>query len=413
MSQRKRSNRTRNYLAESLRGNKLLSPLLNTVLILIIILLIILILPIFQPLIDLFKLFAFPIIGGVLLFYIFSPLVNRLSKAGINRHLSILSIFVLILALLVWGGYALIPILREQTLSFIENTPSYINEINKYLESLPFNLDEVFLNSSLQEFFATFDWNAIGDNVRQVVTTTFGGLGSVIGTVTQFVVGLITLPVVLYYLLLDGSKFPKFVLYHMPNRYREKTRRIFYKVHEQISGFIQGTITVALSVAFIFWVGYKLISLEYAFLLAFLAGIFNVVPYLGSIFSTVPALLIALVHSPYMVLKVLIVLAIEQFIESRILQPFILGSTLSIHPLTILLVILAGGRLFGVAGVLLAVPTYAILKVIFKEIYYTFRENSDLYESEDEYDYHEDEEDSQNDFQEALQEDIINDEEQD
>lgn len=369
-------------LPVSLLNNRLLVKLINIVLILLIILLVIQILPIFQPFINVINLFALPIIGAGILSFVFSPLVNRLDQQGYSRRLVIFFIFFIIILLFVWGGYTLIPILREQTASFIENLPTYYDQIANYLTNLPYNLDEILFNETFRAMLSSFDWQTIADNSRQVISNTFGGLGNVLGSLTQFLVGLITLPVILYYLLLDGHKLPDFILYHVPDKFRHSVARIMSEVNLQISRFIRGTIFVAILVGFMFWTGYKIIGLEYAFLLAFLAAIFNVIPYLGSIFSVIPALLIAIVTSPYMLLKVIIVLAVEQFIESRILQPYILGTSLSIHPVTILLVILAAGRVFGVKGVLLAVPTYAVLKVIFKEIYQVYRNESGLYQED-------------------------------
>ena len=137
---------------------------------------------------------------------------------------------------------------------------------------------------------------------------------------------------------------------------------------------------MAIVVGIIFAIGYSIIGLDYAISLSVIAGIFNIIPYLGSIMAVVPALIIGLLISPYMFIKVLIVVAIEQLLEGRFVSPQILGNNLKIHPVTILLVLLGAGRLFGLSGVILGVPGYAVIKVIVTELYNTFRESSGLFE---------------------------------
>ena len=220
---------------------------------------------------------------------------------------------------------------------------------------------------------------------QPLITSTFGGLGNVIGTITAAVAGLITIPVLLYYLLLEDYKLFPNILYHIPDKYRETTKAIFYQSHHQIGRYIRGQVTVAIIVGVMFAIGYNIIGLDYAITLGVLATILNVIPYIGSFLAAIPAFIIGLITSPFMLLKVLIVLGIENLIEARLIQPQILGSNMKIHPVTILIVLLGAGRLFGLTGVIIAVPTYAVVKVIFTELYRIFRRNSNLYEDDEIY----------------------------
>lgn len=111
----------------------------------------------------------------------------------------------------------------------------------------------------------------------------------------------------------------------------------------------------------------------------------NIIPYLGSILATIPALVVALVDSPSMLIKVIIVFSIEQIIEGRVISPQILGSNLKMHPITIIFVLLTGGKLFGVVGVLFGIPGYAILKIIVVHIFQWYQSYSGLYENEESY----------------------------
>lgn len=372
--------RKESWFVSQFLNNQFVIFLFNTLLILLIILIFTRVAYLFTPIVTFVNLVAFPIIAAGILYYLFSPFVAQLIQRGVSRNISIWIIFIIIIALISWGISTLIPLLREQATTFVENIPNYQASLMETIESLPIDLESGFIDPNITEYFANIDWNSITDQLNTIITSTFGGLGSVIGTVAQLVTGLITMPVLLYYLLLEGYKIPQYILYHVPDKYRPKVGRILLKSNHQISQYIRGQILVAIVVGIIFAIGYSIIGLDYAISLSVIAGIFNIIPYLGSIMAVVPALIIGLLISPYMFIKVLIVVAIEQLLEGRFVSPQILGNNLKIHPVTILLVLLGAGRLFGLSGVILGVPGYAVIKVIVTELYNTFRESSGLFE---------------------------------
>ncbi|MGO4941879.1 AI-2E family transporter [Ruoffia tabacinasalis] len=372
--------RKESWFVSQFLNNQFVIFLFNTLLILLITLIFTRVAYLFTPIVTFVNLVAFPIVAAGILYYLFSPFVAQLIQRGVSRNISIWIIFIIIIALISWGISTLIPLLREQATTFVENIPNYQASLMETIESLPIDLESGFIDPNITEYFANIDWNSITDQLNTIITSTFGGLGSVIGTVAQLVTGLITMPVLLYYLLLEGYKIPQYILYHVPDKYRPKVGRILFKSNHQISQYIRGQILVALVVGIIFAIGYSIIGLDYAISLSVIAGIFNIIPYLGSIMAVVPALIIGLLISPYMFIKVLIVVAIEQLLEGRFVSPQILGNNLKIHPVTILLVLLGAGRLFGLSGVILGVPGYAVIKVIVTELYNTFRESSGLFE---------------------------------
>ena len=190
------------------------------------------------------------------------------------------------------------------------------------------------------------------------------------------------MPIVLYYLLLEGNKIPRTILYYTPTKHRETVSRILYRSNYQISQYIRGQITVAIIVAILFAIGYGIIGIDYGISLAIFAGFCNVIPYLGSFIAIIPVVIIGVLTSPLMLIKVFIVMFIEQFIEGRFVSPQILGSSLQIHPVTILFVLLGAGKLFGLVGVILGVPGYAVIKVFVGELYRVYREHSEAYDDQ-------------------------------
>lgn len=323
---------------------------------------------------------AFPIIGAGIFYYLLAPIVAWLEQKGLQKRYGILLIFLVITIVFIIGISTLVPILRYQSQAFLESLPEYGEKLDEFWYSLSIDLNQYRIMTSIEDFISYFNLGTLTDHLNRIITSTFGGVTNVIGTITHFVTGIFTMPVLLYYLLLQGSLMPRVILYYVPTAIRPSFSRILFRSNFQISQYIRGQIVVAIIVGFLFAIGYTLIGLDYAILLAVTAGFLNVIPYLGSIISAIPAIIIGLLTSPLMFIKVLIVLAVEQFIEGRLVSPQVLGSNLKIHPAMILLILLGAGKLFGIGGIILGVPVYAVFKVIFSEIFRNFRMKSDLYD---------------------------------
>lgn len=337
----------------------------------------------FNPILQFLNLVGFPFVATVILYYLFEPIVNRMTLRGIDKRVAIFTIFIVILLLISWGLSFLVPVIQAQTRSFIENIPTYRETINRMLDESIFwpATDRLFPN--LSDFFTDFDLSGVTEQLNPILTSTFGSLGSVLGTITQVVTGIFIIPILLYYLLVEDKKIPETLLYYVPTKYRTTVNRMMYQGNYQVSQYIRGQILVATIVGIMFGFGYLVIGLDYGITLAVLAGILNIIPYLGSFIAIIPALIVGLLTSPTMLVKVVIVLVIEQTIEGRFVSPQILGNSMKIHPITILLILLGAGRLFGVSGVILGVPGYAIIKVVLTELYEVYRERSGLYQDDE------------------------------
>ena len=159
-----------------------------------------------------------------------------------------------------------------------------------------------------------------------------------------------------------------------PTRSQHKISVMLNEMNQQVSSYIRGQITVAICVGFTYIIGYTLIGLPYGVTIGMIAGLLTIIPYLGSIIGLTPALIIGFVTNPTLALHVFLVFVIEQLIESRVLQPLILGSSLKMHPVTILIILLAAGKMFGLVGLLIAVPVYAVVKVFITHFFAWYKE---------------------------------------
>lgn len=360
-------------------NNKVVSILLISLLVLLNVLVFSKISYIFSPLRDFISVIGLPILMAGILYYLVNPLIDRLETKKMPRIAAIFIIFLIMIALIVWGATTLIPLIKEQTMSLIKNWPTYwdalVSQADTLLKSDILSQFQQQVNDVTQNIMSS-----ISKQASNLVNTTVSGIGSVVGVVTNIFIALVTMPFILFYLLKDGKKLPYHVMKVVPTKLRTPVYKLLGEINNQISQYIRGQLVVAFFVALMFWLGFALVGLEYAVTLGVMAGFLNLIPYLGSFIAMVPVLIIAVVTSPVMLIKVLIVFGIEQMIEGRVIQPQILGSNLDIHPITIIIVLLTSGKIFGIPGVILGIPGYAVLKVIVEHIFAWYKDVSGLYE---------------------------------
>lgn len=334
---------------------------------------------VFQPIQIILDIVGPPLVFSAIFYYLLNPIVDWLEAKKIQRKSAILMISVILIIGLVISMNFIVPVIQQQVEMLVESWPMYWN-------NLILQLDRLLNTDAFTELMERFgEANILGNLSEQtgnVFSLTVDGIGSLIGTVTQVVITIFTTPFIVYYLLIDGKKLPQFLLSFVPIRIRPKTKKVISDIHKQLSYYVRGQLIVACAVGVMFWIGYSIIGLDFALTLAISAAFLNLIPYLGSFLAAIPAVIIAIVDSPIMLLQVLIVLAIEQFLEGRVVQPQILGNTLKIHPIVIIFILLVSGRLFGVMGIILGIPGYAVLKIIAALLFEWYREYSGLYGDE-------------------------------
>ena len=198
-------------------------------------------------------------------------------------------------------------------------------------------------------------------------------LRSFISAFTGFILAIITVPFILFYLLKDGEKLPRFFVNMLPPRMRNDAKIILRDADHQISSYIQGQILVAICIGIMISIGFLIIGMDYALLLGVLAMFTSVVPYLGPLIAITPAVIIAIVTSPLMLVKLAVVGRLFNLIDGKFISPQIMGKSLHTHPITIIFVLLTAGSLFGVPGVVLGIPGYALLKVVVTHLFKLFK----------------------------------------
>ena len=339
----------------------------------------------FIPVIDFLSVVMLPVILSGLLFYLLNPLVDLMEKYKINRVLAISIIFVIIAFLLIIGLAVAIPNLQRQVVIFAQNVPSYIEDADRVIDDLVTKRLPDDFRPQLEQVLAQFSTQATAW-ASNISSKAVNWVSAIISGTSQVIVALIIMPFMLFYLLRDGKGLRDYITQFLPNKLREPVGKVLSDVNQQLANYVRGQITVAVIVAIMFIIFFKIIGLRYAVALGVTAGVLNLVPYLGSFLAMIPALVLGLIAGPVMLLKVIIVFIVEQTIEGRFVSPLILGSQLNIHPITILFVLLTSGSMFGIWGVLLGIPIYASAKVVISAIFDWYKEISGLYEPVEETD---------------------------
>ncbi|WP_079988584.1 AI-2E family transporter [Candidatus Protochlamydia sp. W-9] len=303
-----------------------------------------------------------PIVFSFLFYYLLRPLVCFFEHLKMSRFFSILLTYVLIgIVLVIFFAY-LFPILATQIVAFantsVETLEKVKNSSQTFVLPTGFKLD---LEGEIERRLL---------NLIQYATAILSqNLLDIVGYLTRLATILAVIPFIVFYLLKDDHDFASGFLQHLPQDFGQNVRNILKNIDETLSNYINGLVLISFSVGSMLFIGYLIIGLKYALILSIMALVLTTIPYLGPFLAITPAVLTGLSHSPTMTLKVIAVFAIVQQTESNIVSPQIMGQRLNIHPLTLILLLLAAGSLYGLIGLLLATPFYAILKVLAENFY--------------------------------------------
>ncbi|RLL42009.1 AI-2E family transporter [Oceanobacillus piezotolerans] len=333
---------------------------------------------IFHPIIVIFSTITPPIILAFIAYYLLNPIVDYLEKKRVKRIWGIILLILFIAGLLTGIILLIAPAIESQIEGLVENFPTYISQLGASITTW---LQNSFLGPYYEEGYnwLVTNFSDIPSMIGSYITNAFQGVRNIASTVTNVAVAIVTFPFILFFLLKDGKRFKEFCLKLLPPGFRDDANQILRNMDTQVGSYIQGQIIVASCIGILLFIGYKIIGLEYAITLAIIAAVTSVIPYLGPTIAIIPAVIIAIVHSPFMVLKLAIVWIAVQFLEGNIISPNIMGKTMQIHPLTIIIVLLVAGNLFGIIGVILGIPGYAIIKVLVMYLFNKFKHRYNKY----------------------------------
>ncbi|MEK7622666.1 MAG: AI-2E family transporter [Patescibacteria group bacterium] len=273
-----------------------------------------------------------------------SPLVDRLEQKRIPRAVGILFFYVLIWGFISFGVAALVPPLVEQTTRIINILPQGIEQITQGRYNL--QLFEPQLN-------------ALPQQLLQIAVVAFNN-----------VLGLFTFMVILFYLIMERANLKYYLTFLFGESNQEKHAEIFVnKLEQKLGSWVRGELILMLIVGLMSYIGLMFLGIEFAIPLAFLAGLLEIVPNIGPTVAAIPAILVALGHSPVLALAVTALYFLIQQLENNFIVPKVMSRAVGLSPLVVIISLLIGLKIAGLAGAILAVPAVLLLEMVVNDIY--------------------------------------------
>lgn len=295
---------------------------------------------IFNPLYIIIKTIFIPLLLGGVLYYISEPLQRLMEKKGAPRWASMLTI-VLLLAGIVTGILLMIgnPI-SQQVNNLVKNAPTIEDNI---MDAANFVFDnKENLPPQVEEFV-----DSVSSSIQNIMMTGSKYIVSIVsGTVTATFT-LILVPFFFIYMLKDHEKFAPNIYNIFTGEKRTWVKETLADIDNVLRNYVQGQVLISLILATMMYLGYMIIELEYALLLALFAFFMNMIPFIGPWISLAPALVIAIIQDPILVVWVAVITLVAQQIESNLITPNIMGKSLDVHPLTVITIVLAAGNIGG------------------------------------------------------------------
>lgn len=307
------------------------------------------------------------VILSLLLAYILDPLVTGLEARGVHRALATGIVVLMIGLLLVAAGAILVPVLVDQvrTLQSGSTTAQAAEAIRGIQESLRDYLG--FIGMEDLDLLAEIELlkKSLGEAV----------ISFLISDSLPLIINLVTIPFMMFFFLKDGRTIKKRLVSMVPNRYFEFTLDLLYKMDMQLGNYLRGQFLDAAAFGLMSIATLWILDIEYFVFLGVFAGLANLIPYVGPIAGVIPAAAVAVLSSGTLAsaLPVIVAYFALKLVEDFAVQPFIMASSVEMHPLLILVSIMIGGELFGILGMLVAVPVTGFFKVVLKEGISTYR----------------------------------------
>ena len=329
---------------------------------LLIIMLVIRVQVIFQPFFTIIATVFIPLLIGGLLYYITEPIQRFLEKRKAGRVTSILAIFIIILLVITLLSMIIVPMVTTQVQNLVSRAPMIQREIQELFNFLLSQRDRLPFDPQ------SYVQDAL-DQGSQVISNLLGNAITIVSGTVSVLVTLILIPFFYFFLLKDHEKFIPAMTSPFKGTFKQFLSELMSDIDSTLRAFIQGQMLVSFILCIILYIGYAIIGLDYALLLAIFALFMNLIPFIGPWVAFLPAALLALIQDPIMFVWVSLITLIAQQIESNLVTPNVMGQTLKLHPLTVITVVLAAGNIAGFIGMLIAIPTYAVIKTVIQNIW--------------------------------------------
>jgi len=287
---------------------------------------------------------------SIILVAAFLKPVEWLSARKIPRAIAVLIVYLLMIAVISTAVGIIIPPLVEQTSALISKLPQIVSSINSFFIFANIPVEDVssVLSNQIQGFVG---------NIVSISTAVFSSIFLVL-----------TILVITFYLLLEWQKFVTMVSSPFSGRQEKRVLNTIAKLENGLGRWVRGQLALSFIVGVITFIGLQLLGIQYALPLALIAAILEIIPIIGPIIASIPAILVGLTVSPLMSLAVAALFIVVQQLENHAIVPLIMSKVIGLQPPVIIISLLIGAKIAGIGGAFLVPPILIITKVIFNEL---------------------------------------------
>lgn len=274
-----------------------------------------------------------------------NPIVEFLRKKGIPRTVAVLITFLVTVLSFISLIAPLVPFFISQILQLSKSFPIYLHQA----------ASAVGVQLDIKDIGQIVSPQQLGSNAFAVAGGVFGGFFTIVTTIA-----------ISFYLLLYYDLAKRNLAGLISKKYQERAIAIIDQVNDKLGAWLQGQILLSLSIGTITWIALTVLQMPFALPLAVLAGLFEIVPTVGPIIASVPAIIVALTISPNMALIIILLYIIIQLLENHLLVPRIMQRAVGLNPVVVIIGVIVGERLMGIVGALLSVPFISLVVLIMK-----------------------------------------------
>lgn len=304
-----------------------------------------------------------PLFIGFVIAWLFSPLVDKLTKKGMPRIFASILIYIIFITFLVLFFRIFIPVLYEEVNELLRSLPDIITKISLFVNNTFDKIsiegvDIASIKANSLKAISAYSQN-LSNALPNVLITSISSIASGIGSIFfGLIIGL--------YMLFDFDNVTNTLIKFFPRKSQTEVMSLLTKIGVEVRKTVNGTLLVACIVFICDTIGFALVGLEASLLFGLFCGITDLIPYVGPYIGTSVAAVVGFTQDPLIGIGVLIIAIVVQMLESYVLQPVVMSKAANLHPVTIIVGLLIFGHFFGIIGMVLATPILSIIKVIWE-----------------------------------------------
>lgn len=319
-----------------------------------------------------------PFVLGMVIAYLLNPFINRFSTKGIKRTTSTILILTVFFSIVTAIIVVSAPIIAKESKDLIGALPGYVDTLLDLIQPYIAMVQDFTGQGSIEDAKAF-----LKDNASKILSVSGGIAGGLAAGGQAFIGAMTTIvltPLVAFFMMKEWPAITAWVEDLIPRDKEKMIKDLLKQIDQKLAGFIRGQLSVAFFLGLIYAIALTVAGLNYGFLIGVTAGFLSIIPMVGSTFGLLVAVIVAWFQAGEVnyVLIVAAIFIVGQIIEGNILSPKLLGDSVGLHPLWILFALMAGGSLFGILGMLLAVPVAAVVGVLLSFSILQYK-NSPLY----------------------------------